>query len=151
VIVPGFVAFSVHAGQASLRKPGLPCDFIQAAEQAAASAGCCLKLFLISDTLSPLGQERSHLYLEAVGWEGPFGTAERFGDQASPPIQLPSHLCDNMLNVRPQPRIYRPQLGHSVQMLLSTYARWLNSSSDWSELEKLKIGIKSVSAENPAS
>jgi hypothetical protein len=85
VIVPGFVASAVHAGQASLRKPGLPFDFIQAAEQAAASAGCCLKLFLISDTLSPLGQERSHLYLEAVGWEGPFGTAERFGDQASPP------------------------------------------------------------------
>ena len=49
------------------------------------------------------------------------------------------------------PAFIAQQLGHSVQMLLSTYARWLNSSSDWSELEKLKIGIKSVSAENPAS
>lgn len=30
-------------------------------------------------------------------------------------------------------------------MLLMTYARWLNSSSDWGELEKLQIGINSVS------
>lgn len=44
------------------------------------------------------------------------------------------------------PAFISQQLGHSVQMLLSTYARWLNSSSDWSELEKLQIGIKSVSA-----
>ena len=45
------------------------------------------------------------------------------------------------------PAFIAQQLGHSVQMLLSTYARWLNSSSDWSELEKLQIGIKSVSPE----
>jgi len=49
------------------------------------------------------------------------------------------------------PAFIAQQLGHSVQMLLSTHARWLNSRSDWSELESLKIGIKSVSAENPAS
>ncbi|WP_124376542.1 tyrosine-type recombinase/integrase [Pseudomonas synxantha] len=29
------------------------------------------------------------------------------------------------------------QLGHSVQMLLSTYAKWINSASDWTELNKL--------------
>jgi integrase len=49
------------------------------------------------------------------------------------------------------PAFIAQQLGHSVQMPLPTYARWLNSSSDWSELEKLKIGIRPVSAENPAS
>ena len=43
------------------------------------------------------------------------------------------------------PAFISQQLGHSVQMLLSTYARWINSSSDWSELEKLKIGIELVS------
>jgi len=43
------------------------------------------------------------------------------------------------------PAFIAQQLGHSVQMLLTTYARWLNSSSDWAELEKLQIGIKSVS------
>ncbi|MCY1358824.1 Tyrosine recombinase XerC [compost metagenome] len=43
------------------------------------------------------------------------------------------------------PAFIAQQLGHSVQMLLSTYARWINSGSDWSELEKLNIGIKLVS------
>ncbi len=39
------------------------------------------------------------------------------------------------------------QLGHSVQVLLSTYAKWLNSANDWAELEKLEtkvIGIELV-------
>jgi len=49
------------------------------------------------------------------------------------------------------PAFIAQQLGHSMQMLLSTSVRWLNSSSDWSELEKLRIGIKSVSTESPAS
>lgn len=43
------------------------------------------------------------------------------------------------------PAFISQQLGHSVQMLLPTYARWINSSSDWSKLEKLKIGIELVS------
>jgi len=42
------------------------------------------------------------------------------------------------------PAFIAQQLGHSVQMLLSTYARWINSSSDWQELEKLQIGPKLV-------
>lgn len=37
------------------------------------------------------------------------------------------------------PAFIAQQLGHSVQMLLSTYARWLNSSSDWSELENCRL------------
>lgn len=35
------------------------------------------------------------------------------------------------------PAFIAGQLGHSVQMLLSTYARWINSASDWHELDKL--------------
>lgn len=46
------------------------------------------------------------------------------------------------------PAFIAQQLGHSVQMLLSTYARWLNSSSDWGELKKLHIDIQSVSAQS---
>ena len=45
------------------------------------------------------------------------------------------------------PAFISQQLGHSVQMLLSTYAHWFDSSSDWSELEKLQIGPKWVPAE----
>ncbi|MDC7826439.1 tyrosine-type recombinase/integrase [Pseudomonas sp. BLCC-B13] len=36
------------------------------------------------------------------------------------------------------PAFIANQLGHSVQMLLSTYAKWLNSTSDWAELQKLE-------------
>ena len=32
------------------------------------------------------------------------------------------------------------QMGHSVQMLLSTYAKWLNTDNDWKQMEKLNIG-----------
>lgn len=36
------------------------------------------------------------------------------------------------------PAFIAQQLGHSVQMLISTYARWLNSSGDWGEMDKLQ-------------
>ncbi|MCY1294574.1 putative defective protein IntQ [compost metagenome] len=39
------------------------------------------------------------------------------------------------------------QLGHTVEVLLSTYAEWINSAGDWSELAKLpmaRIGTESV-------
>jgi integrase len=48
------------------------------------------------------------------------------------------------------PAFIATQLGHSVQMLLSTYARRINSSTDWDELGKLEnssIGTKLVQAE----
>lgn len=43
-----------------------------------------------------------------------------------------------------RPAFIAQQLGHSVQMLLSTYARWLNSQDDWAEMGKLQIGPKLV-------
>ncbi|MBN3965579.1 tyrosine-type recombinase/integrase [Pseudomonas gregormendelii] len=46
------------------------------------------------------------------------------------------------------PAFIAGQLGHSVQVLLSTYARWLSSTTDWSEVGKLEsqIGTKLVQA-----
>ncbi|NMY12695.1 integrase [Pseudomonas veronii] len=41
------------------------------------------------------------------------------------------------------------QLGHSIQVLLTTYAKWLSSTSDWSEVGKLEqslIGTELVQA-----
>jgi integrase len=35
------------------------------------------------------------------------------------------------------PAFIAAQCGHSVQVLLSTYAKWISSPSDWAELEKL--------------
>lgn len=52
-----------------------------------------------------------------------------------------------MANVNPS--FIANQLGHSVRMLLSTYAKWINSTGDWSEVDKLEnamIGTKSVQA-----
>lgn len=40
------------------------------------------------------------------------------------------------------PAFIAQQLGNSVQELLSTYARWINSRSDWAELEKLNTAPK---------
>ena len=37
------------------------------------------------------------------------------------------------------PAFIAAQLGHSIQILLSTYARWISSPNDWSELEKLDM------------
>lgn len=45
------------------------------------------------------------------------------------------------------PAFIAAQLGHSVQVLLSTYAKWISSPSDWAELEKLdklESGTKTV-------
>lgn len=39
------------------------------------------------------------------------------------------------------PAFIANQLGHSVEMLLSTYAKWISSSSDWRELEKLPASV----------
>ncbi|MWV13896.1 tyrosine-type recombinase/integrase [Pseudomonas sp. R-28-1W-6] len=36
------------------------------------------------------------------------------------------------------PAFIANQPGHSVQMLSSTYAKWLNSTSDWAEFQKLE-------------
>ncbi|EQM72086.1 tyrosine-type recombinase/integrase [Pseudomonas tohonis] len=40
------------------------------------------------------------------------------------------------------PAFIAGQLGHSVQMLLTTYAKWISSASDWNELNKLPARIK---------
>ncbi|MDX9624266.1 tyrosine-type recombinase/integrase [Pseudomonas fragariae (ex Marin et al. 2024)] len=49
------------------------------------------------------------------------------------------------------PAFIAAQLGHSVQVLLSTYAKWISSPSDWAELEKLNMsesGTKLVRTES---
>ncbi|WP_448681067.1 integrase [Pseudomonas nicosulfuronedens] len=60
-------------------------------------------------------------------------------------MQLASHLCDNRRNVRMNPAFIAQQLGNTVQMLLSTYARWIKIRLRLERIAKLEIGIKSVS------
>lgn len=57
------------------------------------------------------------------------------------------HTCATMcLMAGMSPAFIAGQLGHSVQVLLSTVARWLSSTTDWSEVGKLEsqIGTKWV-------
>jgi integrase len=37
------------------------------------------------------------------------------------------------------PAFIAQQLGNGIQTLLKHYAKWINSSADWAELDKLKI------------
>ncbi|WP_455923334.1 tyrosine-type recombinase/integrase [Pseudomonas putida] len=77
-------------------------------------------------------------------------TLKTLGIRYRPPYNCRHTYATICLMSGLNPAFISQQLGHSVQMLLSTYARWINSSSDWSELEKLQIGIKLVSAETSA-
>lgn len=54
--------------------------------------------------------------------------------QYAPPPHTYATMC---LMPGMNPAFIANQLGHSVEMLLSTYAKWISSSSDWRELEKL--------------
>ncbi|MCQ9423347.1 site-specific integrase [Pseudomonas sp. LJDD11] len=84
---------------------------------------------------------------ETSAMHKPWGPAVReLGIRYRPPYNCRHTYATICLMSGMNPAFIAQQLGHSVQMLLSTYARWINSSSDWSELEKLDIGIKSVSA-----
>lgn len=65
---------------------------------------------------------------------------ERFGHQVPPPYNC-RHTYATICSMSGlNPAFIAQQLGQGVQMLLSTYARWINSSNDWQELDKLQIG-----------
>jgi len=66
-------------------------------------------------------------------------TLKALGVRYRPPYNCRHTYATICLMSGMNPAFIAQQLGHSVQMLLSTYARWLNSSSDWDELKKLKI------------
>lgn len=72
-------------------------------------------------------------------------TLQDLGIRYRPPYNCRHTYATMCLMSGLNPAFIAQQLGHSVQMLLSTYARWINSTSDWGELEKLENGIKSVS------
>ena len=122
-----------HSGTAQ-HIPGLPADLGYAGGPAGAGV-----LFPPSENAEHVKQT-SDLHKQWVPVLNELGIRRR------PPYNCRHTYATICLMSGLNPAFIAQQLGHSVQMLLSTYARWLNSSSDWSELEKLKIGIKSVSA-----
>lgn len=73
-------------------------------------------------------------------------TLKELGVRYRPPYNCRHTYATICLMSGMNPAFIAQQLGHSVQMLLSTYARWLNSSNDWEELKKLKIAPKVAQA-----
>lgn len=71
-------------------------------------------------------------------------TLSRLGVRHRPPYNCRHTYATICIMSGMNPSFIAQQLGHSVQMLLSPYARWLSSSGDWGEMEKLQIGPKLV-------
>ncbi len=46
------------------------------------------------------------------------------------------------LMVGMKPAFIAKQLGHSIQILLARYARWLDGASDWAEMENSHLPQK---------
>jgi len=59
-----------------------------------------------------------------------------------PAVQRKAHICHNLPNGWDDPAFIAQQLGHSVQMLLITYAHWIDGGGDWAALERLKFAPK---------
>lgn len=93
-----------------------------------------------------LGKDDCKAILLHAGIELPlmYRLLRRLGIRYRPPYNCRHTYATICLMSGLNPAFIAQQLGHSVQMLLSTYARWINSSSDWQELEKLQIGPKLV-------
>lgn len=72
---------------------------------------------------------------------------DKLGIRYRPPYNARHTYATICLMAGMAPAFIAQQLGHSVQMLLSTYARWINSKGDWAELEKLNIAPKMPQAD----
>lgn len=73
-------------------------------------------------------------------------TLKELGIRYRPPYNCRHTYATICLMAGMNPAFIAKQLGHSVQMLLSTYAHWLDSANDWAQMEKLTIGPKLVQA-----
>jgi integrase len=74
---------------------------------------------------------------------------EALGIPARPQYNCRHTYATMCLMAGMNPAFIADQLGHSIQVLLTTYAKWLSSTTDWSEVGKLEesmIGTKLVQA-----
>lgn len=66
---------------------------------------------------------------------------EELGIRARPQYNFCHTYATMCLMAGMTPAFIATQLGLSVQVLLSTYARWMNSSTDWTEIGKLEQSL----------
>ncbi|MGE4340701.1 MAG: hypothetical protein AB7E55_32830 [Pigmentiphaga sp.] len=70
------------------------------------------------------------------------------GIRYRPPYNARHTYATMCLMAGMRPAFIAKQLGHSLQILLSRYARWLDGEGDWDEMQKLQIGPKLVRSES---
>lgn len=73
-------------------------------------------------------------------------TLKRLGMRHRPPYNTRHTYATLMLMSGMTPAFCAKQLGHSVQVFLSTYSRWLDGSADDAEMAKLETTMKMRSA-----
>lgn len=69
----------------------------------------------------------------------------------APPYNCRHTYATICLKSNLNPAFIAQQLGHSVQMLLTVYARWLNSSSDWGSWKRSRLVSNRYQAKNTSS
>lgn len=67
-------------------------------------------------------------------------TLKELGIRYHPPYNARHTYATFCLMANMNTAFIAKQLGHSVQMLLTTYAKWIDSDNDWAEMGKLNIG-----------
>lgn len=78
-------------------------------------------------------------------------TLKTLGIRYRPPYNARHTYATLCLMAGMNPSFIAKQLGHSVQMLLTTYAHWIESKSDWAQMDKLNIGPSLVPEETQPS
>lgn len=74
-------------------------------------------------------------------------TLKALGIRYRPPYNARHTYATMCLMVGMTPAFIAKQLGHSIQILLSRYARWIDGEGDWAEMSKLRFAPKMPQAE----
>ncbi len=74
-------------------------------------------------------------------------TLKALGIRYRPPYNARHTYATMCLMAGMTPAFIAKQLGHSLQILLSRYARWIDGEGDWNEMGKLKIAPKLARSE----
>ena len=73
-------------------------------------------------------------------------TLKALGIRYRPPYNARHTYATMCLMVGMTPAFIAKQLGHSIQILLSRYARWIDGEGDWAEMSKLRNAPKAPQA-----
>ncbi len=140
-------------------------------EEDSTKTGVARTVILNSRALAALTRQKAHSYLAGAHvWLDPrYGTPwteerafrrsywtptlKRLGIRYRPPYSMRHTYATAMLMAGMRPAFCAGQLGHSVEIFLGTYAKWLPGAGDALEMAKLEgaIGGRSIPKVSPAN